>query len=148
MRIQFKNLAEFNRKLAEFSDKVPELHLALQKKIALELFTRIVLKTPVGNPDLWQTPIAPPGYVGGRARANWQIGLNATNDSEIPGEDQSGTGTIAAGLSGLSGARPYGTIWIFNNVPYIIRLEEGWSYHQAPAGMVGVALAEVAAGLI
>ena len=38
--------------------------------ITLELFSSIILSSPVGNPTLWKSK-PPKGYVGGRFRANW-----------------------------------------------------------------------------
>jgi hypothetical protein len=32
--------------------------------------------------------------------------------------------------------------FLTNNLPYALRLEYGWSKNQAPAGMVGLAVAE------
>lgn len=140
------NLVAFNRALNKYGKKVvPEKHVKFQKAIAAQLFRSIVLKNPVGNPLLWKNP-PPPGYVGGRSRGNWQIGLNAFTDVETGRIDASGGPTISVGLSKLAPAKPYGVIWIYNNVPYIVRLENGWST-QAPSGMVGIALAELAAGL-
>lgn len=138
------NLREFTAELNTFSRKlVPEQLLLFQKKVALELFKRIIFRTPVGNPDLWSHP-PPPGYVGGRARGNWQMSFQTLNNNETGAIDPSGTGTLSSGMGSLVQAQPFGTIWIFNNVPYIIPLEYGWS-GQAPAGMVRISLAEMQA---
>lgn len=143
--IRVENLEEFSLDLTKFYAKtVPANHLALQKKIALDLLRKIVLRNPVGNPDLWQRP-PPKGYVGGRSRANWQVELNVTNENEVEAVDPSGAATITAGTAKILGVgKPYGTIWLFNNVPYIIELEYGWST-QAPNGMVRLSIAEIEA---
>lgn len=149
-RLSFKNRKGFELALNDFIEEVvPEKHLLLQKKIALDLLSRIIDKNPVGNPDNWKgypprTP--PPGYVGGRSRSNWQIATTGSRSSSVVGIDPSGATAEASGVAAITGAKPYGTIWIFNNVRYIQRLEEGWS-KQAPAGMVAVSLAEIEAGL-
>lgn len=144
------NLREFNRWIVRATqDLVPEQAALFQKRVAFEVFRRVILKSPVGNPSLWANPgAAPPGYVGGRFRANWQIDTRL-NDDSTEDVDPGGGATIAAGLSNIETQRiqPYGTIWIFNNVPYARRLEEGWS-SQAPSGVVGVTLTEIAAGAI
>lgn len=144
---EVKNLSQFKVDLDHFFEKtVPAAHLALMKKIALDLLKKIVLRTPVGNPDTWKNPDAhPPGYVGGRARANWQVSLDV-----LPGDahtidkvDASGRGAISDGtLELLRLTQPYGVIWIFNNLPYMVRLENGWS-RQAPQGMVQLSVIEV-----
>lgn len=142
--IEVRGLASFELDLRQFGNvTVPEASLALQKKLALDLLTKIVLRNPVGNPDLWQTP-PPPGYVGGRSRGNWQLRREVT-DNQVDRIDPDGTATISAGTGNmLSITKPFGIIWIFNNVPYIIRLEHGWS-SQAPQGMVAQSLAEIQA---
>ncbi len=143
-RIKIENLRQFSLEISDFAEQVPEENLRLQKALALDLFTRIVEKNPVGNPDLWQDP-PPAGYVGGRSRGNWQIGLNQTTENELNRVDSSGAQTIADGASRIGSAGlPFGVIWIYNNVPYINRLEDGYS-SQAPLGMVAVSLAEVEA---
>lgn len=114
-------------------------------RIGLRALSAVVLATPVGNPTLWQRPeSAPPGYVGGHARRNWNVTAGTPKDDEIPGEDSAGAATIAEGsvhvrawgaelartLSNL--ARP---LFIQNAVPYMGRLNVGHST-QAPAGFI------------
>lgn len=156
IRLTFKNKKAFDIALDDFVERaLPEQHLALQKKIAIDLFGRIIEKNPVGNPSLWKESSLPPpkGYVGGRSRANWAISVG------VPGNtaDQKPEGGVfhkkpisgqqqAEGFGAMATAKPGGTIWIYNNVRYIKALEDGHST-QAPAGMVKVALAEIAAGL-
>jgi len=144
-QIRIQNLQSFNLDLERFASVVmPEQHLAFQKKIALDLLKDIVFRTPVGNPDLWKVPIAPAGYVGGRARGNWQVGLNATTENELSRIDSGGGSTVSDGSGTILSAMPFGVIWLFNNVPYIGALERGHS-GQAPSGMVRLALAAVEA---
>jgi len=136
-----ENLGEFNRWIArQTREVIPEQALLFQKRIALEVFRRIVLKSPVGNPSLWANPgSAPPGYVGGRFRANWQI------DVSLNTSQRDSTDIPVPNPAAIAAAKPFGTIWIFNNVPYAQRLETGWS-SQAPSGVVAVTLAEIVAG--
>lgn len=151
IKLTFKNKKAFEIALDEFVKKVvPSQHLLLQKKIAIDLLSRIMEKTPVGNPDLWKESSrpAPAGYVGGRARANWQISTVTPGNSDIDAVDPGGQITESIGLTKMGTAKAGGTIWIFNNLRYIKRLEDGWSHKQAPLGMVAVSLAEIQAGLI
>jgi len=163
-KLVFKGLKKFNEELDAFGERtVPEAHLALQKKIAFDLFNKIVTKAPVGNPSIWDgravgksyPPRKPPkGYVGGRSRGNWQISVRNVPQAEKSAFD---TGvTTGTPVSGLQQAEAFGamakakfgqTIWIYNNVRYIKRLEDGWST-QAPTGMVAISVAEIQAGLI
>ena len=123
------NLAEFQLDLTNFARiAVPEAHGLLVKKIAFELFTRIVLKTPVDT---------------GRARANWSVSIGAPSGTISAATDKAGGATISAGVQGINGAAPaQQVIWLENNLPYIEALEDGSSL-QAPAGMVEGSLQEV-----
>lgn len=150
VRLTFKNKKAFELALDKFVEEtVPDKLLLLQKKVAIDLLARIIDRTPVGNPDFWaQSSLpAPKGYVGGRARANWQISTTTPGNSDIDAIDPQGDVTETIGLSKMGTAKAGGTIWIYNNVRYIRRLEDGWSHRQAPLGMVAVSLAEIEAGL-
>lgn len=80
------------------------------------------------------------GYVGGRFRGNWQVGVNVRPQGELERIDASGSATIADGSSAISGARAGDMIWLSNNLPYALRLEFGHS-KQAPGGMVRITAA-------
>lgn len=110
------------------------------KKVIIDLGTSVIMKNPVGDPDLWASP-APAGYVGGRSRANWQYGNGVMPSGTIDAEDQTGQKTIAALIGKVSLSDGASVHWIANSLPYIVRLENGWS-KQAPAGMVGLTVTE------
>ena len=77
----------------------------------------------------------------GRARANWRVGIG-TNPAGFDEDatDKSGSATIAQGQSTISTWKSgQGSIFISNNVPYIIPLDEG-SSAQAPNGMSAAAI--------
>jgi len=120
------------------------------RKVALELFSKVIMKTPVGNPTLWQSP-PPKGYVGGRARGNWQANIGpACSAVETKTIDATGITAVNDVLGVLGSWAPMdgvaNTIWLGNALPYIIRLEyDAWS-SQAPAGMVRVSLSEIRVG--
>jgi hypothetical protein len=77
----------------------------------------------------------------GRAAGNWIGSVNtpATNADQPP--DPSGGATIAKVSDAIGSYKLGGTIYIVNNVEYIVPLEEGHS-KQAPSGMVAQAMAE------
>ena len=142
----FNNIAKFNKALDKAAEKLTKVQWPIfYQKIGLDFLRGVVLKTPVGNPDLWKTK-PPSGYVGGRARGNWQVAMGGrTNEDEIKETDADGGKTISAGSSSLAAkirSSPFSSIHIFNNVPYIVRLEEGWS-SQAPSGMVSLTAIEI-----
>jgi len=85
---------------------------------------------------------APPGYMGGRFRGNWQVSFDAPTTDETGRVDKTGDLTKAAGNYTLSlfkvGMK---AIYFCNNVPYAYPLEMGHST-QAPGGMVRITAAE------
>lgn len=103
------------------------------KLAAIELFKRIIFSTPVGNPTLWKSE-APPGYTGGSARNNWFLSFKTPSDRD----DRAASGRQATeSIKQLRLIeRSKSMVYILtNNLPYIERLEKGWS-QQAPAGML------------
>lgn len=110
------------------------------KKIVIDLGTKIVLRTPVGDPSTWQSP-APSGYVGGRARANWQYGNGIMPEGALSIVDKDGSTTINRIIGGVQASKAASIHWIANNLPYIKPLEEGWS-NQAPQGMLRLSVIE------
>ena len=122
------NLAQFNATVQRFADSIPEKVVSLHKKIGLEALRRVVLKTPVDT---------------GRARGNWQVSIGDPALTMLEDADRTGSDTIAIGTAQLENLKAYETIFLTNNVPYIIYLEEG-SSKQAPAGMVKMTVDELA----
>lgn len=128
-------MGDFALDLAKFADKVPKRAKQVVDKIGQDLLRDIVLKTPVGNPRLWQSP-PPAGYVGGRLRGNWNTGINA-QDRTPRGVDKLGGAAIARGAATIRAREPDSDIYITNSLPYAERIEYGYST-QAPAGMLRV----------
>ena len=92
------------------------------RKIALEMFRKIILKSPVDT---------------GRFRGNWQLAIGSVPEGTLELDDKTGTATIAKGAATVMGINAGDTIYFANNLPYARRLEEGYS-QQAPAGMVAL----------
>lgn len=123
------NEKQFNLALAGASREVPGMHLKFQKRVAIEGLRRIVFKTPVDT---------------GRARGSWQ-GAGITNESVTGRFDPSGSDAISRGSAAFTRIRkPFGVMFIFSNLSYIVPLEEGHSQAQAPQGMVAVTVRELA----
>lgn len=107
-------------------------------EMALSVFSSVVIATPVGNPTLWLSN-PPRGYVGGRARGNWQPSFGSPATSALITTDKGGQTTISKG-NGLFARYEFGEkIFITNNLAYIQRLNEGHS-RQAPSGFVQKAI--------
>lgn len=117
----------FQRKLKETAERVKAGELEARKEIAEEVVYRIVSRTPVDK---------------GGARANWNVGLERNDTTTNHAPDPSGQTAITRANETLSRVQSNNTrIFITNALPYINRLENGWS-DQAPNGMVAVTLAE------
>lgn len=151
----------FRLEIEQFiSREVPQKVVDTQKRMVAEALTLIVQATPVGNNTRWVSNVKrkaaydrnvrgltkrkpfqylPKGYVGGHARKNWRVSIGSPNYAETPGEDVVGQQTLSLGYAVAGAIREPSTVWISNPLPYMQRLEEGWS-KQAPTGMVANAV--------
>ena len=102
-------------------------------QVALTILGDLVFVTPVDS---------------SQALSNWQVSLDAPVDDKIsphfPGEKgstqrSSANAALAAARGVLAGKKAGDTIYITNVLPYIRRLNDGYS-GQAPAGFVQRAL--------
>lgn len=131
----------FASQLNNFEVKTTNKINKLVRKVVIDMGTRVVIRTAVGNPILWKN--APPsGYSGGRARANWQYGNGVMPNQVLELIDGSGSLTIAKLESGVNSFKAASVHWFANNLPYIKRLEEGTLSKQSPQGMVRITVAE------
>jgi hypothetical protein len=133
---------DFGATIERWAKKTHDRLEAAPRAISLEIMRRLIRRTPVDT---------------GRARGNWQISLDhAANKIVGPewkavknknGSNKRGAFPIrageamAAGLSTLGSFKLGESIFITNHLPYINRLEHGWS-KQAANGMVSVTLTE------
>ena len=129
------NLSDFSRRITLRGRRVAEGADALTRKVALAADQAVVSGTPVDT---------------GRARSNWfaAIGGPASSviDAYAPGESG---GTEAANTQAalnqaeavISGYNSGQEIHLTNNLPYIQRLNDGYSA-QAPANFVEQAVME------
>jgi len=131
----------FALNLKQFADKAGENAREVVRQVSIDLLTRIVLRTPVGNPSLWKGK-PPAGYVGGRARANWAVSIGTSNHAVTDRMDKSGQPTIARGTATILSATSDAPIYIMNSLSYIRPLEYEGHSKQAPAGMARITVAE------
>jgi len=133
-------LGVFARRIRERGRQVEEGVNEIVKKTAIVADREVVLSTPVDT---------------GRARSNWLLSLGGPSTSEIEAYAQgkggsSGTANANAAMAQAQAAvqarRPEQDVYISNNVPYIGRLNDGWSA-QAPAGFVQAAVQRAAAAI-
>lgn len=122
-------MSSFELDMTKFIDKVTGMGGQVDqvvRKVVLDVGSSVVLKTPVDT---------------GRARANWQYGVDVRPAGELDATDRSGSATISSFAAAVPEAAARVTHWFSNNLPYIEALERGHS-KQAPAGMVGITLVE------
>lgn len=110
-------------------DALRKLDLAV-RKISLETFSRIIVKSPVDK---------------GHFRANWQVAIGSVPSGTLELFDKEGDGiaTVSRADAKLMGAEAGDTIYLANNLPYAMILEEGYS-SKAPQGMVSLTVQEFA----
>ena len=108
----------FSDDLRKFAEKTGATVDETLRAVTFELFASVITDTPVDT---------------GRARGNWQcrIDQRPTGTTERTGADAA-TAEVRAELDAFGVGH---AAWLVNNLPYIERLEYGYS-QQAPAGMV------------
>jgi hypothetical protein len=136
------SVTKFELDLQKIVDRAKSNLDAAVRKTVLDLGTSLVMKSPVGNPDLWKNP-PPPGYTGGRFRANWDLHINGVGDATYDVVDASGRASFERIGAQLSSGKVGDTFVITNSLPYARKLEyEGHSKQVPPAGMIGQTLVE------
>jgi len=118
--MSIKGANSFSKLVNDFAKEVPELAVQVCNKASLELFERVVMDTPVDT---------------GRARGNWQISIGSAVNSELNTEDKDGSQTIGKATSEILSDKTTAPIFIQNNLPYIKKLEYGYS-KKSPRGML------------
>lgn len=113
--------------MGQFSDKVRAFEVKTElkldtavRKISLQCFTEVILKSPVDT---------------GRFRGNWMVAIGAIPAGTLEIEDKSGQVTISKVDAATMALHAGDVIYLANNLPYASRLEDGYST-QAPGGMV------------
>lgn len=104
-------------------------------------------RSPIGDAVYWKSP-APKGYVGGRFRNNWQLGIGSVNYATNSGTDRSAKnkktgGTTTHGIIASIPAEAAGKVfYVSNSLPYAQALEYGHSRQApGPGGVLGLTVA-------
>lgn len=121
-------MSTFSVDLAKFGQKAIDNSEKIVRKIVFDMHSRIVKRMPVDT---------------GRARANTQISINSLPSNSTLKVDKSGNATIAFGNRELSQFKLGDTVFIYNNVEYIIPLEFHQHSKQAPNGMFRISFEEI-----
>lgn len=107
----------FSADIAAFAQKAGESLDRTVRMVTLELFSAVIKSTPVDE---------------GRARGNWQTTTGSPSSSVL--DIRSESATIAELQANAGGAGK--VTYLANNLPYIYRLEMGWSTQSPPHAMV------------
>lgn len=132
----------FRKDIKNFKDKAERAATGIFRGTALELFKRIIKRTPVGNPAIWERFSAPPGYAGGRLRANWLANINSAPQGTTSDKDKTGSKAIGQAAKVSGRAKLGDSIFLVNNLPYAGVIESGRHSKQAPLGMVRITVIE------
>lgn len=89
--------------------------------VGLKAWTSLVFKTPVGNPSLWKSK-PPKGYVGGQAKFSWNMQY-----SRIDKSTPTTWGGGVPSTPNIKAREDYKTLYVTSSLPYMERLENGWS---------------------
>lgn len=119
----------FDADISRFINKAGTNTEQVIRKIAIQCFSKVVLKSPVDT---------------GRFRANWYASINYASNDVSNAVDKSGMKSIGNMQDTVAGFKLSDTsIYFSNNLPYAYRLEMGYS-KQAPAGMARISVMETA----
>ena len=119
-------LGNFELDIARFVAKANGNINLVIRKIALDLFSRVIMKTPVDE---------------GRARGSWSVAIGAIPPDEVHVNDKDGSVTLARVAAATLGLKAGDIVYMTSSLDYIKALEYGHS-KQAPAGMVRITVQE------
>lgn len=119
-------LGSFELDIQRFVEKAKGNVDLVVRKISLDIFHRVIIKSPVKS---------------GRFKGNWQVAIGSIPAGTLELNDKSGAATISRVDAAVLGLKAGEVIYLVNNLAYARRLEYGHS-KQAPSGMVRLTLQE------
>lgn len=113
----------FSADISKWANKTKNGIEELRKAIIIELFSSVILDTPV---------------LTGRLRGNWLISEGTPHTNTVTVTDPSGATTVRNVEAFAATLNPeQNRVFLANNMPYAYRIEyDGWSHTKAPEGMV------------
>lgn len=105
-------MPSFAERVKAWGTKAEKRIDATHRGAALEVLTRVVMKTPVKD---------------GQARGSWQTTVDGPLSAAVTRLDISGAEAIAAGATIIQAVGSGQTIFVTSALPYIVRLEQGHS---------------------
>lgn len=119
----------FAKRLRRFANDIPRLQNEIKKEIIREVATEVVGRTPV---------------LTGQARSNYFFTIGRPDNTSLMagpfGGGRFGSGDMSLGraFAAISRVKPGEPVYMTNNLPYIGRLNDGYSA-QAPARFIQTA---------
>lgn len=99
------------------------------KKICSEMLQGVVVRSPVDT---------------GAFRGNNRVSINSADNSyDVSETDKAGNSTIATGNHKILQAKLGDQVYVQNNLPYAVALENGHSKEQAPKGIYALTFLSV-----
>ena len=111
---------KFSDQIKKFTDKAERAALYVFRGTSLDIFSKVILRTPVDT---------------GRLRGNWQASLNVSS------KDTTESTKLPKPKKTTDKAKITDKLYLINNLPYAPIIEHGAS-QQAPLGMVKRTVAE------
>ena len=133
----------FSKQINKFTDKAAGNMDKVVRMSFIEMSTRVIRRSPVGDPSFWKMKV-PEGYTGGRFRANWQASVNTPKTGAIDTDENPETGknTSTDSVTQAAKIKHGNSYWLSNTLSYAKDLEDGRSRRQAPNGIVKLVVAE------
>lgn len=124
-------MSTFTLDLSKFGEKAVANAELVARKIALDMHSRIVERSPVDT---------------GRFRANNSIAIGSNPGTSSMDTDKSGAATKSKAESAIQGFEIGQVAILYNNLQYATKLEMGHS-KQAPSGVYRLSFQEVASNV-
>lgn len=130
------NLELFNAQLDHFTNVImPAQHVKLVKKITITFYNLCVRQNSMMHHHPFDT---------GWAVGNWRVSVISRPTNVLGSKQKPPKPRTKAQLTNqLQAFRPYRKVYVYNNVPYMGKLESGTSTTAAPFGIVGPALIDL-----
>jgi hypothetical protein len=145
MAVKGKKIDGFIADMKVFQQRVlPKTFVAFQKYIALELYKRIMQKTPVDMGTLrgsWTISVGSQDRMPANKESDAKSFEGEYAGQKLTASERADFKTAVAGMQELKIGQ---IVWINNAMPYVLRIEfDGHSSVKAPAGMVQISINEL-----
>lgn len=122
--------------LQKFAEKAKDNADQVVGEVVIGVARELDMRSPVGDATYWKNP-PPKGYIGGRFRANWQLGIGAPQSGVVNATDLTGTIALPAIIASVPEDAAGLVYYLSNNLDYAVPIENG-SSRQAPTGLIGL----------